>query len=74
MAWKLGKEVDVTDDLLKALKKFVCFPKDGDVNAVRRAIIWNKFKKKNQVIELSLLPPCRENLRFYVMRTNRLYS
>ena len=72
---QLRKEViDVTDDLFKALEKFVCFlncfPKDADVNAVRRSIFWDKLKKNNLIVEISLLPPCRENLQFHVMRSN----
>ena len=40
------------------------------MNALRRSIFWDKFKKKKQVVDLSLLPPCRDNLQFHVMRAN----
>ena len=70
----LGKELEVTHDLAKALERFVCFlygfPKNEEVNAVRKSIFWDKFKKKKQVVDLSLLPPCRDNLQFHVMRSN----
>ena len=68
----LGKELEVTNDLFKVLEKFICFlygfPKHEEVNALRRSIFWDKFKKKKQVVDLSLLPPCRDNLQFHVMR------
>ena len=70
----LGKELEVTNDLFKVLEKFICFlygfPKHEEVNALRRSIFWDKFKKKKQVVDLSLLPPCRDNLQFHVMRAN----
>ena len=66
---RLGKELEVTHDLFKVVQRFVCFlygfPKNEEVNAVRRAIFWDKFKKKKQVVDLSLLPPCRDNLQFH---------
>ena len=70
---QLEKEEDVTDDLFKALEKFVVFygfPKDEDVTAVRISMFLDKFEKKNQVVELSLLPPYQENLQFHVMCSN----
>ena len=70
----LGKELEVTNDLFKVLEKFICFlygfPKHEEVNVLRRSIFWDKFKKKKQVVDLSLLPPCRDNLQFHVMRAN----
>ena len=71
----LGKELEVTNDLLfKVLEKFLCFlygfPKHEELNALCRSIFWNKFKKKKQVVDLSLLPPCLDNLQFHVMRAN----
>lgn len=70
----LGQDLEVTGDLFKALERFVCFlygfPKNEEVNTVRRCIFWDKFKKKKQVVDLSLLPPCRDNLHFHVMRSN----
>ena len=70
----LGKELEVTNDLFKVLEKFICFlygfPKHEEVNALRRSIFWDKFKKKKQVVDLSLPPPCRDNLQFHAMRAN----
>ena len=70
----LGKELEVTNDLFNVLEKFKCFlygfPKHEAVNALHRSIFWDKFKKKKQVVDISLLPPCRDNLLLHVMRAN----
>ena len=55
----LGKELEVTNDLFKVLEKFICFlygfPKHEEVNALRRSIFWDKFKKKKQVVDLATI-------------------
>ena len=70
----LGKELEVTNDPFNVLEKFKCFlygfPKHEEVDALHRSIFWDKFKKKKQVVDISLLPPCRDNLLLQVMRAN----
>jgi hypothetical protein len=70
---KLGLEDDC-DQLMAAAESYVCAlygkPKLKDVNEARSKIFWDKYKKKNKIIELSLLPPCKRNLYLHVKRAN----
>ena len=70
---KLGTS-DNSSDLMTTAETFVCAlygkPKLMCVNAARTEIFWDRYKKNKKVAELSLLPPCRENLRFHLQRAN----
>ena len=71
---KLGMENEVTQSLLEELEKCVCclygYPRLSTVNDVRKAMFWEKFDKKKKIVDLSLLPPYKENLRYHIMRSN----
>ncbi len=71
---KLGIEDEVDQSLLEVLEKFVCclygYPRLSNVNDVRKAMFWEKFEKKKKIVDLSLLPPCKENLQYHIMRSN----
>ena len=57
----LGKEFEMTDDLIKELEEYVCRlygGKSSDVNALRNEIFWKTLKNKKRVIDLFHLPPC----------------
>ena len=42
--------------------QFVWKNKKKDVNLLRYEIFHNVYEKKGKIIDLSLLPPCRESL------------
>ena len=47
----LGKEFEMTDDLIKELEEYVCRLYGGktlDVNALRNEIFWKTFKTRNE--------------------------
>ena len=57
----LGKEFEMTDDLIKELEEYLCHlygGKSSDVNALRNEIFWKTLKNKKRVIDLFHLPPC----------------
>ena len=70
----LGIESEVTQSLLEGLEKFVCclygYPRLSNINDVRKAMFWEKFEKKKKIVDLILLPPCKENRRYHIMRSN----
>ena len=53
----LEKELEVTNNLFKVLEKFICFlyafPKYEEMNALRRSIFWDKFKKRSKWLNLA---------------------
>ena len=62
----LGKEFEMTDDLMKELEEYVCRlygGKTSDVNSLRNEIFRKKLKNKKRVIDLFHLPPCRSSLK-----------
>ena len=69
----LGKEFEMTDDLIKELEEYVCRlygGKSSDVNALRNEIFWKTLKNKKRVINLFHLPPCRSSLKLHARRSN----
>ena len=69
----LGKEFEMTDDLIKELEEYVCClygGKSSDVNALRNEILWKTIKNKKQIINLFHLPPCRSSLILHARRNN----
>ena len=61
----LGKEFEMTDDLIKELEEYVCRlygGKSSDMNALRNEIFRKTLKEKKRVICLFHLPPCRSSL------------
>ena len=71
---KLGLEFRVNQQLFDRLETFVCFlygfPKKSTVNDVRKSIFWTKFDKEKKVVDLSVLPPCKNNLKYHIIRSN----
>lgn len=78
---KLGKTLDVTEDLLSELEKYVCSmygkPKYSDVNKLRYDLFAQKYQGKSgqllsnyDGVDLSLLPPCRDSLEMHIKRAN----
>ena len=70
----LGLEFRVNQQLFDGLEKFVCvlygFPKKSTVNDVRKSIFWTKFDKGKKVVDFNVLPPCRNNLKYHIIRSN----
>ena len=71
---KLGLEFRVNQQLFDGLKKFVCFlygfPKKSTVNDVCKSIFWTKFDEENKVADLNVLQPCKNNLKYHIIRSN----
>ena len=55
-------------------EKFVCSlcgnQRVTSVNKLQYKMFLQRFEKDNKIIDLSLLPPCKSNLRLHVMRAN----
>ena len=71
----LGKEFEMTDDLIKKLEEYMCHLDGGKssvVNAVRNEIFWKTLKNKKRVIDLFHLPPCRSSLKLHARRSNSI--
>ena len=75
---KLGSAGDITNELLSSAEEYVCAlygkPKIKIVNEARAKIFWDKYKKSKKVTELCLLPPCQNNLRYHLQRSNYVAS
>ena len=70
---QLGESYEISEQMYKDLETFVCRlygGKGDDVNKLRSEIFWRTLKKKGQVIDLSLLPPCRISLHLHTRRSN----
>ena len=69
----LGKEFEMTDDLIKELEEYVCRlygGKSSDVNALRNEIFLKTLKNKKRVINLFHLPPYQSSLKLQARRSN----
>lgn len=70
---RLGTEQDVSSDLLIEIEKVVCRfygqKKLDDVNDARYSIFWSNYKR-NKIIDLCFLPPCRSSLVLHTKRAN----
>ena len=69
----LGKESEMTHDLIKELEEYVCRlygGKSSDVNALRNEIFLKTLKNKKRVINLFHLPPCQSSLKLQARRSN----
>ena len=67
----IGNHWDLSDELIVAFKKFVCKLyrcKTVEVNKVRRELFQKKYTRKNKIIDLALLPPCRST---HVLHSSR---
>eukprot|EP00794_Sanderia_malayensis_P010661 gene10661-biopygen8528 len=70
----LGSSSQVSDDLANGLEKFVCVlygnKRISSVTLLRHKLFVQKFEREKKIIDLSLLPPCKENLRLHILRAN----
>ena len=71
---RLGDEWIPSNELLDSLEKFVCClygkSRAENVNDVRHRIFSTTYQQKNKIIDLSLLPPCKQALRLHSLRCN----
>ena len=71
---KLGLEFRVNQQLFDGLEKFLRFlygfPKKSTVSDVRKSIFWTKFDKEKKVVDLNVLPPFKNNLKYHINRSN----
>ena len=62
-----GDEIAPSDGVVEELDKFVCcfygHPHLKSVNDARRKVFWQKFNKDKKIVDLSLMPPCKTNLK-----------
>ena len=59
---------------MHGLGKIVCFlyghPRLLSVNEARRKVFWQKFNKDEKILDHSLMPPCKSNFHYHIMRAN----
>ena len=73
---RLGTRTDIhlTEEMYDGFEKYVCRiygeKRIEDVNDARSKIFWSKLNKENKVIDISLLPPCKNSLRKHTKRAN----
>ena len=70
---RLGTEIHLTDEMYDGFEKCVqniWRKKNKSVNDAGSKIFWNKLKKENKVIDISLLPPCKNSSRTHTKRAN----
>ena len=71
---KLGLQFRVNQQLFDRLERFVRFlyglPKKSTVNDVCKSVFWTKFDKKEKVVDLNVLPPYKNNLKYHIIRSN----
>ena len=70
---ELGVSYDISEQLYLDMERYVCSlygGKGDDVNKLRAEIFWRTWNKKGQVIDLSVLPPCRSSLHLHIQRSN----
>eukprot|EP00794_Sanderia_malayensis_P001349 gene1349-biopygen1081 len=70
----LGSSSQVSDDLANGLEKFVCVlygnKRISSVNLLRHKLFVQMFEREKKIIDLSLLPSCKENLRLHILRAS----
>ena len=73
---ELGNELELKEKLIPLLEEYICslFGKNKmkDVNLLLYEIFQNVYEKKGKIIDLSLLPPCRESLVLQSERCNHV--
>ena len=70
----LDMEIHLTDEMHYSFEKHVC-RMDGekrieDIDDARSKIFWNKMRKENKAVDISLLSQCKNSLRKHTKRTN----
>ena len=70
---KLGSEPNLSEDPFESLEEYTSLLhgiRSKLINEARSKIFEKKHKKRNKIIDLSLLPPCKSVLRLYSKRAN----
>ena len=71
---ELGSSSQLSVDLISGLKKFVCLlygkKRISFGNLLRHKLFVQKFEREKKIIDLSILPPCKENPRLHILRAN----
>ena len=67
----LGKELNVSEELIVNLEEYVCLlTKTCYANCARHVLFQTKYKKKRKVTDISLLPPCKSAFIIHIHRSN----
>jgi len=69
----LGDNWEVTDEQKATLEEYICSLYSSNkkyVNEARMDIFMKKQKSKNQIVDLSILPPCGSSLMLHIHRAN----
>ena len=69
----IGNSNFLQDDVFKILEEYVCFiygSRSHEINEVRYEIFTKKTKREDNIVDLSLLPPCKSVLRLHAERAN----
>ena len=71
---ELGRSSKVSADLVNGLEKFACVlygnKRISSRNLLRLKLFVQKFEREKEIIDLSILPPCKENPRLHILRAN----
>ena len=71
---ELGRSATLSESQVQLSEKFVCSlygnQRITSVNELRYKMFMQRFEKDNKIIDLSLLPPCKSNLKLHVIRAN----
>ena len=69
---RLGENLTTSESLINSLEEFVCLlygsSRYKKVNDLRFHLFRMKYENNNKIIDLSLLPPCRDVLVLHIMR------
>ena len=70
----LGSGYKVDDAVAEIIEKYVCAlygrVKLQSVNEARASIFWDKYNKDKKIVDLCMLPPCKNNLQLHIIRAN----
>ena len=71
----LGNSRAVSEELIKGLEEYVCNlygSKEVDINKTRYKVFQRRYTRENKIIDLSLLPPCKDTLSRHIKRANTI--
>ena len=70
----LGLSLGVSTEEQEHIEKYVCTlygqKKSKNTKEARCSIFWDRYNKKGEICELSMLSPCTGNLKFHLRRSN----
>ncbi len=71
---ELGSSSQVSDHLISGSEKIVCVlygnKRISSGNLLLHKLFVQKFEREKEIIDLSILPPCKENPRLHILRAN----